>query len=217
MLDELVERDELPGMTRRDRKKQETRWRIYSAGIELFSNHGYDNVTIEQICDKADVSSALFFHHFSSKSALIYLLLDRLKIRIGKALAEASDASSAKKLRLISAEIERSTAATAAFTPQLLSVLTASDTQIDMGRLDDGITGALADIVREGQKSGEFKKGWSPEIITVMLMSSWLLMPLARNSDAFPEQAHEELLKFIFAGLDERRTRPAQTETGDET
>jgi len=113
-LDELVERDELPGMTRRDRKKQETRWRIYSAGIELFSDRGYDNVIIEQICEQADVSSALFFHHFSSKSALIHLLLDKLKIRIGKALAEASTATSAEKLRLISAEIERSTAATAA-------------------------------------------------------------------------------------------------------
>lgn len=200
-LDELIDQDELPGMTRRDRKKQETRWRIYSAGIELFSNHGYDNVTIEQICEQADVSSALFFHHFSSKSALIHLLLDRLKIRIGKVLAEASTSTSAAKLRLISAEIERSTTATAAFTPQLLSVLTASDTQIDMGRLDEGITGALSEIIREGQKSGEFSEGWSPQIVTVMLMSSWLLMPLARNSEAFPGEAHEELLEFIFTGL----------------
>ena len=61
------------------------------------------------------------------------------------------------------------------------------------------VVGALAFIAPEGQKCGEFSRHWSPDIVTVMPMPLWPLMPLSSNAEAFPEQAHEELFEFISA------------------
>lgn len=200
-IDQLIDPDELSGMSRRDRKKQETRWRIYNAAIRLFAKHGYDNVKIDRICDEADVSSALFFHHFSSKSALIYVFLDQLKSRIGTLLAEVPDASSTEKLRLVSREVARSTRGTSAFTPQLLGALTTGEVKLDMEHLDTGVTGTLSGIIRDGQRKGEFSGDWNAEVVTVLLVSSWLMMPLAASSSDWPDQPYERLLDFVLSGL----------------
>ena len=77
-INQLVPREELETMSRRDRKKHETRWRIYTSAIELFRSRDFDTVKIEEICEAADVSNAAFFHHFSSKASLISAYWDEL-------------------------------------------------------------------------------------------------------------------------------------------
>src|SRR5689334_4917203 len=58
-------------LSRRDRKKERTRDEIYRAAINLFLRRGFDSVTIEEICDAADVARATFFLHFAAKEALL--------------------------------------------------------------------------------------------------------------------------------------------------
>lgn len=200
-LDRLIDPSELSEMSRRDRKKQETRWRIYNAGILLFGKYGYDNVKIEQICEEADVSSALFFHHFSSKTSLVYAFLDQVRSRIAVLLREVPDATAAERLKVISDEIARSTTDTPGFTAQLLGALPFGEIKLDMEHLDVGLTGAISSIIRDGQKSGEFSKDWNPELVTVLLMANWLIIPMAATSPDFPKRPHTKLLDFVFHGL----------------
>lgn len=42
--------------SRRERRKRELQERILEAGTELFSDLGYEETTLEQICERADVS-----------------------------------------------------------------------------------------------------------------------------------------------------------------
>lgn len=200
-INELAPLDQLEQMSRRDRKKQETRWRIYRAAMALIGKKGYDAVTIEDICETADVSNASFFHHFTSKAALIIAYWDEMKAEIRGALDDAGDASCTEKLAIINRAASRAVSDTASFTPQLLSVIASGDKTLDMEHIDTGITSTLTGIIREGQAAGEFSTRWHPEIVAVSLTAAWLLMPLAMRSPAFPSDPHQELMELILAGL----------------
>ncbi|MFD3581261.1 TetR/AcrR family transcriptional regulator [Streptomyces sp. NPDC058683] len=62
----------MPPAGRRDRKKAATRQAIADAALHLFLEHGYDQVSIRDIADAADVSTATVFKHFSGKEALVF-------------------------------------------------------------------------------------------------------------------------------------------------
>ena len=55
-----------PGM--RERKKLHTRQSIELAAIDLVLEHGFDNVTIEAVAERADVTPRTFFNHFADKA-----------------------------------------------------------------------------------------------------------------------------------------------------
>lgn len=49
----------------------ETRKKLLDVSIKMIQKHGYDSVTINQICDEAGVSIGAFYHHFQSKAGII--------------------------------------------------------------------------------------------------------------------------------------------------
>jgi AcrR family transcriptional regulator len=66
--------------TRRERKKDETRQRIFKAAIRLFRDRGFEATTVDDITEKADVAKGTFFNYFPRKdSVLAYLSLKRLE------------------------------------------------------------------------------------------------------------------------------------------
>ncbi|GLX22942.1 MULTISPECIES: TetR/AcrR family transcriptional regulator [Streptomyces] len=60
-----------PPQGRRERNKQRVRDSIYYAAIELFADQGYDQTTVDEIAEKADVARGTFFNHFQKKEDLI--------------------------------------------------------------------------------------------------------------------------------------------------
>jgi AcrR family transcriptional regulator len=61
-----------PTVGRRERKKAATRQAIADAAIQLFLKRGYDQVSIRDIADTADVSTTTVFKHFTGKEALVF-------------------------------------------------------------------------------------------------------------------------------------------------
>ncbi|GAA4488600.1 TetR/AcrR family transcriptional regulator [Actinoallomurus oryzae] len=61
-----------PPVGRRERKKAATRQAIADAALRLFLERGYDQVSIRDIADAADVSTTTVFKHFSGKEALVF-------------------------------------------------------------------------------------------------------------------------------------------------
>ncbi|MEA3339813.1 MAG: TetR/AcrR family transcriptional regulator [Chloroflexota bacterium] len=67
-------------LSRRERKKRETRQRLMEAALQLFRERGYDNTTIERITEAADVAKSTFFNYFATKNAILPALIEwRLK------------------------------------------------------------------------------------------------------------------------------------------
>ena len=56
----------------RERKKQRTREQIAEAARELFTEHGFDRVTVAQVARAADVSEQTVFNYFPTKEDLVY-------------------------------------------------------------------------------------------------------------------------------------------------
>jgi AcrR family transcriptional regulator len=59
-------------MGRRERKKAATRQALADAALRLFLERGYDQVSIKDIAEAADVSTTTLFKHFSGKEALLF-------------------------------------------------------------------------------------------------------------------------------------------------
>ena len=59
-----------PGL--RERKKQRTREQIAEAARELFTEHGFDRVTVAQVARAAEVSEQTVFNYFATKEDLVY-------------------------------------------------------------------------------------------------------------------------------------------------
>jgi AcrR family transcriptional regulator len=57
---------------RRKRKKDKTRRLIQTSALELFFEKGFDNVTIAEISERADVDPTTFWRHFRSKEATLF-------------------------------------------------------------------------------------------------------------------------------------------------
>ena len=54
--------------SRRERQKQDRQQRLYVAAMALFAKHGYDEITVQAITDRADLSKGAFFNYFESKA-----------------------------------------------------------------------------------------------------------------------------------------------------
>src|SRR5512133_2683500 len=59
---------------RRERNKQNKLDRITAAAGELFAKHGVDEVTTQQIADKADIGAGTLFLYAKSKGELLLLV-----------------------------------------------------------------------------------------------------------------------------------------------
>src|SRR5688572_9423664 len=59
---------------RRERNKQEKLDRITAAASELFAKHGVDEVTTQQIADKADIGTGTLFLYAKNKGELLLLV-----------------------------------------------------------------------------------------------------------------------------------------------
>lgn len=57
---------------RRERKKAATRKAISDAATQLFVERGFDEVSIREVADAADVSPTTVFAHFPQKEALVF-------------------------------------------------------------------------------------------------------------------------------------------------
>ena len=58
-------------LSRRERKKKETREKIFANAMQLFRLQGFNATSVEQITQHADVGKGTFYNYFSTKESII--------------------------------------------------------------------------------------------------------------------------------------------------
>ncbi len=75
-------------MGRRERKKARTRQAIADAALQLFLERGFDEVTVKDVAEAADVSMSGLFKHFPTKESLVFDQEDDVRAGIVSAVQD---------------------------------------------------------------------------------------------------------------------------------
>jgi AcrR family transcriptional regulator len=79
---------------RRERRRQETRERLFEAAVRLLSEREFEAVTVEAITEAADVGKGTFFNYFSSKEAVVGYFFEYKSARLLESARRVNEADS---------------------------------------------------------------------------------------------------------------------------
>ncbi|MCS5720043.1 TetR/AcrR family transcriptional regulator [Herbiconiux sp. CPCC 205763] len=95
------------------RWKPDARERLVEAALDLFTEQGYDETTVAQIAERAELTRSTFFRHFSDKRELLSAGQEMLSALLAEGIAAAPD--DATPLEAVAAGLDRAAGAMTEF------------------------------------------------------------------------------------------------------
>lgn len=167
---------EPPTEGRRERKKRELRARIYQSAARLFVEQGFEETTVEQIANAADVAQATFFNHFVSKDALlgemtaeVFRIVTTLVEQERKQLGSTQQqlARMADKAALIAVEVRTLTR------DILLELMRNTARPGHAGPVLARVHETFKEFLRDGQARGDVRTDLEPQFLAEMLVGAF--------------------------------------------
>jgi AcrR family transcriptional regulator len=187
--------------------RDSARVRVLDAAVDLFARQGYDGTSVTQVINQAGVAKGGFYHHFTSKEALLYEVYGDL---ITRQLASmdailAGHAEAGQTLRALILDLVESTAASA----QQALVFWREQHKLGDDRTEQyrrarrRYHDTVARLIRDGQASGAFAPVASPEMVTFTIFGVINELPLwyRPHGRKRPAQIGTELADFVLAAL----------------
>jgi AcrR family transcriptional regulator len=193
-------------VNRRERRRIETRERIYRAALEIFARRGYLDTTVEDITEAADVGKGTFFNYFPTKEHVLATYGDERVAAIERSLQNVRTAK--QSVRAALKELATDLAGQSAESPDLLRSIFAAHLSCARVRaeLQNRLQRArqlLGEIVAIGQKRGEIRRDRSPadlarltQLIFMGVTIAWSL-----NPDSVLRKSAEEVWELFFPSL----------------
>ncbi len=193
-----------PTISRRERKKRDTRRRILDAAMQLMSDKPYDDVRIEDICLAADVANATFFLHFPNKSALVLAFNDDVAAKIGEQLAGIDSAAAQRLQKLLEIYLAEWGAHRHLMRQIVLEFIAQPASGAAFNEVSPGLLGLVATIIADGQKQREFTTLIAAETAGLALVAAWnaIAISWAKTGDTKQAtEAHWQTLQIFLHGL----------------
>lgn len=187
---------------------------ILDSATEVFMESGFSGARVDEIARRAQANKAMIYYHFGSKQDLYRAVLLRL---FGDVIAEiarlkATDAPPGEKLRALYTRVAAHFEAKRALPHIMLREILAGGKSIDAeaSRALFVIVSFVADTIREGVRTGEFRE------VDPFLLHMSVLAPLMVHhvGDSFRERilprempgvaapSNDEMLRHLLASLD---------------
>ncbi|MFH0730863.1 MAG: TetR/AcrR family transcriptional regulator [Pseudomonadota bacterium] len=198
--------------SRREREKIRQRKEMLAVALDLFSQHGYHNVTMHQIAEKAEFAIGTLYKSFRNKEdlhkALVLEMGDRFEKIITQAIEEPED--EVEKLRNYIRTMVGTFRENLPFIRIFLAEHRGASFNLQAG-LDDevrkrhyALMERLASVFESGIKNKRFKRIATPFQLAVALDSVvgafFILWLDAPGRHSFPEDA-DAILDIFFIGL----------------
>jgi AcrR family transcriptional regulator len=192
----------------RARHKRRTRDRIYEAAVSLLATRPYDEVTVEEICERAEVGRATFFRFYGSKAGLLGEFSQRLAEQIARQLAGMAGASATDKLWAVQDAITTAWGSSSASTREMARewIRNATAAELHDAAPPELLT-LVAGIVRDGQRTGELAAGYEANFVAGVVLASlssvcagWL----GSGDDESLVRGTRDTVSFLLAGLQPR-------------
>lgn len=200
------------GLTRRERRKEETRQRIIQAALSLLSEKPYDEITVEDITERADVAKGTFFHYFPNKelvlSGHVENLLDEVREFLQEIRPEERD-SQWEVLLEIMRYVANQDAKTPVFVRTHLAACCANaELRQRMKALGEEAVYECAQGIACGQERGEFRTDVPAEVMGhhIMQIYRMCLFEWAMKDGQLPfADMLEQTLEFFKPAFTNRR------------
>jgi AcrR family transcriptional regulator len=198
---------------RRERRRLETRERIFRAALELFAERGFMETTVEDITEAADVGKGTFFNYFPTKEHVLATYGAERLANVERALkrARSTDGEVLDVLR----DLMKGVGGRDAESPALQRAIYAAhasctDVRRELQSRMDTARRLLAQIFRLAQQRGEMRKDLSPSVLARLIqvvfhgvMCSWALHPTGTLRGTA-----EEIWDLVSAGLRPELAQP---------
>jgi TetR/AcrR family transcriptional regulator len=158
---------------------------ILDAGERLFAERGFARTTIKEIGRAAGVNSALLYYYFADKNRLYRAVLERLVGRLVVRTTSRLEATGSPEARL-QAFVEAQAEVLIAhpnFPRLIVRELAESDGVHAVEQIQHIAATSfrlLCDVVREGQRSGVFRKGIDPRFAAISIVAQVAYFFVAR-------------------------------------
>ena len=176
-----------PPSDRRERRRVETRERLYRCALELFGERGYLETTVEDITEAADVGKGTFFNYFTTKEHVLAAYGGERIAAVERALQKAR-ATSGSVLEVLG-ELATDSAGQSHENPAVLRAIYAAHAscapvRAELQKRMRISRKMLAEIISLAQKRGEIRSDAAPlelaRLIQTVVMGftmAWALNP----------------------------------------
>lgn len=193
--------------TRRERKKRETRQKIFNAAIKLFREHGFEATTIDMISEEADVARGTIFLHFTSKESILanwgYERLQEIEER--REEWDFGDSCKQKVLRIYKILNEVNIQNYDFIKVVVESSMKYRQVHESEKNVHFELRELFSDLIEDAQEKGRLKTKFNPLVAANMLENIYYnaLYDWVRSEGAWPlEEIMEEKVSIVFEGLD---------------
>jgi AcrR family transcriptional regulator len=180
--------------------------KIIETAKVLFFKHGIKRITIEEICNKANVSKMTFYKFFENKSDLVKHLLQSIFNETSKiyfAIMEEKISFIEKIKKLIILKLEKTDEYGESFVKDLME--DNSGLLAYMSQMKTENDRLLADFLKKGQDEGVIRKTITPDLQLYYYDIFTEMFKSERFTNLIPNthQRLEEIMNMLFYGMGE--------------
>lgn len=202
-MEQTITTESRPYANRRERRREETRQRLIEAALALMHQKPFDQVTVEEITELADVAKGTFFTYFPTKEHLLHAYIRDMTDEVYEFLESLQPENAPSQwevLRQVMLFIARRDARSIQMTRSMMVACCHSHVLREQ----------MLDIIKEateharagfeaGQRTGEFRADVPPETLAhhaIRLYRLSLMEWMMEREDEPLEQIVERVLEF---------------------